>query len=38
MEPFTVVLVVGWLLLVGTFAGMYVLDQKVKEHRDKMAK
>lgn len=35
MEPFTVVLVVGWLLLMGAFAGMYVLDQKVKEARDK---
>ena len=38
MEPFTVVLVAGWLLLVGTFVAMYVLDQKVKEHKDKMAK
>jgi hypothetical protein len=35
MEPFTVVIVVGWLLLMGAFVSMYVLDQKVKEARGK---
>jgi hypothetical protein len=27
MEGFTIVLVIGWLLLVVAFAGMYRLDQ-----------
>ena len=35
MEPFTIVLVAGWLLLMATFVGMYVIDQKVKESRSK---
>ena len=37
MEPFTMVLVAGWLLLMGAFVGMYVLDQKVKEAKSKGA-
>lgn len=37
MEPFTLVLVVGWLLLMGAFGGMYVIDQKVKEAKSKAA-
>ena len=31
MEGFTVVLVVGWLLLLGSFVGMYFLDQATKQ-------
>jgi len=37
MEPFTMVLIAGWLLLMGTFATMYVLDQKVKQAKGKGA-
>jgi hypothetical protein len=35
MEAFTMVLIAGWLLLMGTFATMYVLDQKVKQAKSK---
>lgn len=38
MEPFTVVIVIGWALLMGTFVGMYFLDQKVKDQQSKSAK
>ena len=31
MEGFTIVLVIGWLFLLGSFVGMYILDQKTKE-------
>jgi len=31
MEGFTLVLVIGWLLLVGAFVGMYFLDQASKK-------
>jgi len=31
MEGFTLVLVIGWLLLLGTFIGMYFLDQATKK-------
>ena len=31
MEGFTIVLVVGWLLLLGSFVGMYFLDQATKQ-------
>ena len=37
MESFTMVLIAGWLLLMGTFVAMYVLDQKVKEAKSKGA-
>ena len=37
MEPFTMVLIAGWLLLMGTFVTMYVLDQKVKAAKGKSA-
>ena len=33
MESFTIVLIVCWLLLMSTFATMYVLDEKVKAAR-----
>ncbi len=33
MESFTIVLVVCWVLLMSTFATMYVLDEKVKAAR-----
>jgi hypothetical protein len=37
MESFTVVLIAGWLLLMGSFVGMYILDQKVKAAKSKTA-
>jgi len=30
MEGFTIVLLIGWALLLGSFVGMYFLDQAVK--------
>ena len=35
MEPFTIVLIIAWLLLMSTFVGMYVIDQKVKDAKSK---
>jgi len=37
MEGFTIVLVVGWLLLLGSFVGMYFLDQATKQAADRRA-
>jgi len=31
MEGFTIVLLIGWLLLVASFITMYFLDQSVKK-------
>ena len=31
MEGFTLVLVTGWLILVGTFVAMYFMDQATKK-------
>jgi len=31
MEGFTLVLLIGWLLLMATFAGVYWLDRVVKQ-------
>ena len=31
MEGFTLVLLVGWLFLLGTFIGMYFLDRSTKK-------
>ncbi|HWP83717.1 MAG TPA: hypothetical protein VNN17_00875 [Terriglobia bacterium] len=31
MEGFTVVLLLGWLILVGSFVSMYFLDQATKQ-------
>ena len=35
MEGFTIVLLMGWLILVGTFGGMYYLDQATKKATEK---
>jgi len=37
MEGFTVVLLIGWLLLVGSFAGIYWLDRAVKAAENRRA-
>lgn len=37
MEGFTIILLIGWLLLVAALAGMYVLDRRVKEAADRRA-
>jgi hypothetical protein len=31
MEGFTIVLLISWLLLLGSFVGMYFLDQATKQ-------
>jgi hypothetical protein len=31
MEGFTIVLLISWLLLLGSFIGMYFLDQATKQ-------
>ena len=31
MEGFTIVLLIGWLFLLGSFVGMFILDQKTRE-------
>ena len=31
MEGFTVVLLIGWIVLMGCFAAMYFMDQAVKK-------
>ena len=31
MEGFTIVLLIGWLLLLGSFVAMYFMDQAVKQ-------
>ena len=38
MDGFTLVLLTAWLVLVGTFVGMYTLDQATKKTREKRAK
>ena len=35
MEGFTIVLLIGWLILVGTFGVMYYLDQATKKAAEK---
>jgi hypothetical protein len=37
MEGFTIILIIGWLLLVGSFVGMYFLDQATKKISDRRA-
>jgi hypothetical protein len=37
MEGFTLVLFIGWLLLVGVFAAMYYLDQATKNAMERRA-
>jgi len=37
MEGFTLVLLTGWLLLLGTFIGMYFLDQATKRAMERRA-
>ena len=31
LEGFTIVLLIGWLLLLGSFVGMYYMDQATKQ-------
>ena len=31
LEGFTIILLIGWLLLVGSFVGMYFLDQATRQ-------
>jgi hypothetical protein len=31
LEGFTIVLLIGWLLLLGSFVGMYFMDQATKQ-------
>ena len=38
MDGFTLVLLAAWLVLVGTFGGMYYADQATKKAREKRAK
>jgi hypothetical protein len=37
MEGFTLVLLIGWLFLLGTFVGMYFLDQATKKAAERRA-
>ena len=37
MEGFTLVLLMGWLILVGTFGAMYWMDQVTKKAAEKQA-
>ncbi|MBI3935007.1 MAG: hypothetical protein HY316_09975 [Acidobacteria bacterium] len=37
MEGFTIVLLTGWLLLLGSFIGMYFLDQATKQAAERRA-
>ena len=37
MEGFTIILVIGWLLLLSSFVGMYFLDQATKQIADRRA-
>ena len=37
MESFTIVLLIGWLLLLGSFVGMYFLDKATKQVADRRA-
>lgn len=37
MEGFTLVLLIGWLLLVGTFVAMFFLDKATKEAQERRA-
>jgi len=37
MEGFTIVLTAGWLLLLGSFIGMYFLDQATKQEAARRA-
>jgi len=38
MDGFTLVLLAAWLVLVGTFAGMYCLDQSTQKAAEKRLK
>ena len=38
MEGFTLVLLIGWLVLLGCFAGMYFLDRATQQVAAKRAK
>ena len=35
MEGFTLVLIIAWLILLATFAGMYYMDQTTKKAAEK---
>ncbi len=35
MEGFTLVLIIAWLILLATFAGMYYMDQATKKAAEK---
>jgi Tfp pilus assembly protein PilW len=37
MEGFTLVLLIGWLLLVGTFVSMFFMDKATKEAQERRA-
>jgi hypothetical protein len=37
MEGFTLVLLTGWLMLLGTFVGMYFIDQATKQAAERRA-
>jgi len=35
VEGFTLVLMIAWLILLGTFAGMYYMDQATKKRPER---
>ena len=37
MEGFTLVLIIAWVMLLATFAGMYFMDQATKKRAEKQA-
>lgn len=38
MDGLTIVMLIAWLILLGVFAGIYILDNQAKNYQDTLAK